>query len=128
MSRNSAELIRYLINGLIATGIHYIILTFNIEVIKLSSAAIANMIAAVFGVTVSFLGSRYFVFRKIDNSFSQQAIKFGFLYGIIAVLHGMVLLVWTDWFGLNYSFGFLIATTIQVSVSYLGNKFLVFKE
>ncbi len=128
MSRNSAELIRYLINGVIATGVHYLILTFNIEVVKLPSAALANMIAVVFGITVSFLGSRYFVFRKVTSSFSQQAIKFSFLYGIIAVLHGMVLLVWTDWFGLNYSIGFLIATAIQVSVSYLGNKFLVFKE
>ncbi|WP_174634559.1 GtrA family protein [Yersinia thracica] len=128
MSRNSAELIRYLINGLLATGVHYLILTFNIEVVKLSSAAIANMIAAVFGIIISFLGSRYFVFRKRSNSFSQQAIRFGLLYSIIAVLHGIVLLVWTDWLGLNYSLGFLIATTVQVSVSYLGNKFLVFKE
>jgi hypothetical protein len=29
--------------------------------------------------------------------------------------------------GLNYQAGFLVATALQVSLSYLGNKFLVFR-
>ncbi len=56
-----------------------------------------------------------------------QAMKFSGLYGAIAVLHGLVLLIWTDWLGLDYRIGFLIATAIQVSLSYIGNKLLVFK-
>ena len=57
-----------------------------------------------------------------------QAIKFSGLYGFIAVLHGLVLLIWTDLYDLDYRFGFIIATLIQVSLSYLGNKFLVFRK
>jgi putative flippase GtrA len=128
MSGHALELIRYVINGLIATAVHYTVLKFNIEVLNLHSAAIANMIAAVFGISVSFFGSRYFVFRKAKDPFKGQAIRFSLLYGSIAALHGLVLLVWTDWLGLNYSIGFLIATSFQVSITYFGNKFLVFKS
>ena len=47
---------------------------------------------------------------------------------MIAVFHGLVLLIWTDWYALDYRIGFLIATVVQVLLSYLGNKLLVFKK
>ena len=122
-----SEFVRYLINGVVATIAHYSILTMNLEILKLPSAGIANMIAAVFGITVSFLGSRYFVFRSVKKSMAGQAFKFVLLYGFIAVLHGLVLLIWSDWLGFDYRLGFLIATGVQFSLSYWCNKFLVFK-
>ena len=57
-----------------------------------------------------------------------QALKFGGLYGVVAFFHGLVLLIWTDLYALDYRIGFLIATVVQVSLSYLGNKLLVFKK
>lgn len=127
LSNRSSELLRYIINGIAATAAHYIALTFNLEVLMFQSAAIANIAAAVVGITVSFLGSRYFVFPNTEGSIARQAVKFSALYGAIAVLHGVVLLIWTDWLGLDYRLGFLIATGLQVSMSYVGNKVLVFK-
>jgi putative flippase GtrA len=120
------QITRYVINGVIATGIHYGVLIFNLEVLNFPSAGLANLIAAVFGITSSFVGSRYFVFCKTDDSILAQAVKFSGLYGAIAVLHGFVLLLWTDWFGLAYGIGFIIATFLQVSLSYIGNRRLVF--
>jgi putative flippase GtrA len=123
---HSAELLRYVINGIVATAVHYATLTFNLEVLSFPSAAVANMAAAVVGITVSFFGSRYFVFQKTDDSILRQALKFSGLYGAIAILHGLVLFFWSDWMGFDYRVGFLIATAFQVSLSYLGNKKLVF--
>jgi putative flippase GtrA len=117
---------RYIINGLVATAVHYGVLTFNLHVLDMPSAGAANLVAAIFGITVSFLGSRYFVFNKTEGAILSQALKFSGLYGAIAVLHGSVLLVWTDWLGFDYRVGFLIATAFQVSLSYVGNKKLVF--
>ncbi|HHW4681225.1 MAG TPA: GtrA family protein, partial [Xylella taiwanensis] len=57
------QVLRYLLNGLFATAVHYTILRFNMEVLDLHLAGLANGIAAVFGITVSFIGNRYFVFR-----------------------------------------------------------------
>lgn len=127
MKSQAAEVSRYAINGLIATAVHYGVLTANLSLLRFESAGLANFVAAIFGITMSFLGSRYFVFERSSESILQQAVKFSGLYGAIAVLHGLILWVWTDWQGLDYRTGFLLATCLQVSLSYLGNKFLVFK-
>jgi putative flippase GtrA len=123
----SNELIRYAANGIVATVVHYAVLTFNLQFLELRSAGLANLLAATVGITTSFLGNRYFVFGNTDEHIVPQAMKFGGMYGAIALLHGAVLMVWTDWNDLDYRMGFLIATALQVSLSYLGNKFLVFR-
>lgn len=127
MRSQALEVSRYVINGFVATAVHYAVLTVNINFFDFKSAGFANFIAAIFGITTSFLGSRYFVFERTDDEILSQALKFSSLYGAIAVLHGLLLWVWTDLRGLDYRLGFLFATGVQVSLSYLGNKFLVFK-
>lgn len=126
IAEHRSEFTRYVINGLVATAVHYAVLLFNIEAIGLESAGLANLLAALVGISVSFLGSRYYVFRRPEGSLISQAIRFSGLYGVLAVGHGVTLLVWTDWLGHPYTLGFLLATAIQVCLSYVGNKYLVF--
>lgn len=128
MKRHAYELLRYIVNGLAATAVHFAALTFCLKILGIPSASLSNIIAAMFGITASFLGSRYFVFPKTGERFTKQALKFSGLYGIIALLHGVVLLIWTDWLGFDYRLGFLLATALQVLFSYFGNKFLVFRS
>jgi putative flippase GtrA len=127
MKLQTLEITRYAINGVIATAVHYGVLTANIIFWDFQSAGVANLIAAIVGVTVSFFGSRYFVYKKTTESIFHQALKFAGLYGTIAIFHGVFLWIWTDWQGFGYQIGFLIATCMQISMSYFGNKFLVFK-
>lgn len=122
-----SQLVRYLINGVFATAVHYGVLRFNLEVLNIPLAGVANAIAAVFGIAVSFLGSRYFVFRMTEKSLVRQGSMFLAMYALIALLHGLILYVWTDRLGMNYTIGFLIATVMQMTCSFLINKFLVFK-
>ena len=127
MNAQAGELLRYLINGLLATAVHYGVLTANLELLDFRSAGAANFVAALFGISTSFMGSRYYVFRGHSQSFARQAAGFGGLYAGIAVLHGLALFVWTDRFGLDYRLGFVLATALQVLLSYFGNKYLVFR-
>lgn len=127
MNYRIIELFKYGTNGLVATAVHYGVLTFNLIMIGISSAGLANLIAACFGIFASFLGNRYFVFKKQDSEMLSQALKFIGLYGVIALLHGFILLVWSDCFSLDYRIGFLIATFFQFVLSYIGNKKMVFK-
>lgn len=122
------ELLRYIINGLTATAVHYGVLNFNLLVLGFESAGLANIVAACFGITASFLGSRYYVYRGHTNTIYSQIVRFGLLYSFIALLHGVILYFWTDVYALNYHFGFVIATFVQMSFSYFGNKMLVFKN
>ena len=118
---------RYVINGIVATAAHFSVLTFNLKVMKIPSAGIANLIAAIVGILVSFTGSRYFVFRAHEKSIYAQFVRFSLLYACIALLHACVLFGWTDLAGLDYRTGFLLATGFQVVLSFWGNKHLVFK-
>ena len=126
-SVDQSEIIRYIINGLLATGVHFSVLTINLQIYDMQSAGLANLIAAIFGITSSFIGSRYFVFKNHQEPIHNQAIKFGMLYATIACLHGAVLYGWTDVYKFDYRIGFMIATVLQVVMSYWGNKILVFK-
>ena len=119
--------VRYLINGLAATAVHFVVLTFNLTVLGWGSAGIANLVAAVFGIAASFLGSRYFVFQGSAESLFKQVYRFIFLYAAIALLHGALMYVWADHYHLNYIAGFVLATGMQVLCSYWGNKRMVFK-
>lgn len=121
------QVVRYLINGVVATVVHYGVLQFNIEVLNIQLASVANAIAAVFGITVSFIGSRYFVFRGQQSSVVKQGAHFIMVYVLIALLHATVMYVWADYLGMDYRIGFLLATGMQMVLSFLANKFLVFK-
>ena len=111
------ELFRFVVNGLVATAVHYAVLTFNLQVLGFGSAGLANLCAAVVGITSSFLGSRFYVFaQSAQQPWLPQLLKFSGLYGAIALLHGLVLWLWTDRLGLDYRAGFLLATGLQVSL------------
>ena len=122
------EIIRYVINGLLATAVHYSVLMFNMKILNMPSAGLANLFAASLGIFSSFLGSRYYVFKKCADHLTRQAVRFIVLYVLIACLHGFVLFIWSDIYKMDYRVGFLLATALQVIFSYAGNKTLVFKS
>lgn len=121
------QAVRYVINGLAATAVHYGVLRFNIEVLHIPLAAAANALAAVFGITASFLGSRYFVFRGRQGSLARQGSLFLLVYASIAMLHALVMYLWADRLGLDYRIGFVLATGMQMAISFIANRWVVFK-
>ena len=126
MQRDISQILRYSINGVVATGVHYACLVFLLEQAQVPSAGAANMMAAVVGISASFLGNRYFVFRSTQTAMGRQIVRFSMLYSLIALVHGAILFSWTDLYQFNYSTGFLVATGIQFALSYAGHRFLVF--
>lgn len=123
----SGQLLRFLVNGLVATAVHYSVLHVCIEVLHVPLAAVANAIAAVFGIIASFLGNRYFVFPGRPGSAMKQGSLFVLVYASVALLHGLLMFAWADWLGLDYRIGFLLITAAQMVFSFLVNKFVVFK-
>lgn len=121
------QLFRFLVNGLTATAVHFGVLHVCIEVLHVPLAALANGIAALFGIAASFLGNRYFVFAGRSGSALRQGSLFVVVYATIAVLHTLLMFVWADWLGLDYRIGFVLITGVQMVFSFLINKFVVFK-
>lgn len=123
-----AQFARFVANGFAAAAVHFAVLYTTLEIIGVRSAGVANFIAALFGTSLSFVGSRYFVFRAASQPVAGQAARFGGLYLATATLHGAVLYAWTDVAGHDYRVGFLLATALQVVLSYLGSKHLIFND
>ena len=122
------EFVRYLINGIIATLLHFAALSALIECAWVSSAGLANLIASTVGISASFLGSRWFVFRLAVGHFGDQALKFVLLYATFALLNGLFLWIWSDVLHRDYRIGFILATGGQLLLSYLGNKLFVYRD
>lgn len=126
MTSRRKQLLRYLLNGIAATLVHYLILYSCLELFGLRSAGVANVIAAIFGISASFVGNRYFVFPGQKLSFLTQATKFAGLYMFIATINGLILFVWTDALGFAYTPGFLIGVVVQILIGYVGARKHVF--
>ena len=121
-----ARIGRYIVNGIVATIVHFGTLFLLREVVGVRLAGVANFLAACLGITVSFVGGRHYVFRDTATPWTKQIPPFLALYASIAVLHGLVLFGWTDVMGFDYRIGFVLASGIQVALTYIGNKHLVF--
>lgn len=127
LDSRAAEVGRFVINGLLASAVHYAALIFNLRVLEMPSAGLANFFAAWVGIAASFIGSRYFVFRHREIPLTQQAMRFLASYASIACLHGLFLYIWTDQLQHDYTLGLVLAAVMQAVLSYLGNKLLVFR-
>ncbi len=120
------QLSRYVVNGFMATIVHFGILQINLHHFSFPSAGLANLTAALFGIVASFVGGRYYVFLSNRQPILKQFTKFVVFYVCIALLHGFLLFIWTDMQGLDYRIGFILATIIQFIISYWGNKLFIF--
>jgi len=124
--RVDATFVRFVANGLFATAVHYAVLTALIEVAHLKYAGVANGIAAIFGITASYLGNKILVFRS-KTTHARTLPRFLLVYLLVALLHAGVLAVWTDYAKLPYTVGFLIATAGSLLLTYAFNRAFVFK-
>ena len=60
------SIVRFAINGLVATGVHYLAMVFAIYVLGITWYSLAYAFAFLFAVAASFWGNKYFVFNNFD--------------------------------------------------------------
>lgn len=117
--------VKFVLNGLFATAVHYAVLTALIEIAHVKFAGLASGIAAVFGISTSYLGNKLLVFQS-NASHTRALPRFLLLYACVALLHAGVLTVWTDTAKLPYTAGFLLATAGSLLLTYFSNRRFVF--
>jgi putative flippase GtrA len=124
----ASQVLRFGVNGVVATAVHYSVLVLGFGILRIPSAGLVDLVAACCGITVSFFGSRIFVFQNVDEGLLQQAARFGAFSASSALFHTGLITLWTDICRLDYNIGFLIATALQAVLNYFGNKYLVFSR
>ena len=127
MREEVGRVLRFGLNGLFATAAHYAVLAGLIEGAGVGSAALANAMAAVCGIAVSYAGNRSFVLRS-RAPHRRAGIRFLACYAAVVSLHGGAMALWADLGGLDYRIGFLLFTGAAAVLTYLLNRFFVFRE
>ena len=123
----AARLLRYVLNGLLATGVHYLVLIVLINSLAVRPIGLANLVAAIIGTAASFVGNRQFVFKAVNAPVQKQVVHFALLYAILAVIHSACMYLWCDILNRDYQIGFLLATGLQFLLSYIFNSRVVFR-
>ena len=124
--QDRAEVGRFVVNGLVATLVNWGVMRFCLDILEMPWVWLAFWIGAVLGIPASFIGNRYFVFRSVAAPVVRQAAKFVATYVTIALVGSAVMAIWSDWLQLDSNIGFFLTTCVQVVLSYIGNKVLVF--
>ncbi len=124
--RNKLQILRFIVSGLIATGINFIV--FNSLYLILKNILIASLIGYFSGLITSFTLSKVWVFRRKSNQMLIKSLSiFCFIYflgGLEMTLITILLNQLVD----NYKLAWFIGAFFGALNNYLGSKLFLFKE
>jgi putative flippase GtrA len=118
--------VKFFINGLISTLVHYLVLIFAIELIKIDNIILANLIAGIIAIFYSFISNKYYVFKAHNKNIFFQVLKFLILYLSTIMLHTVIMFFLTKT-GVDYHISFFVTSSFLAVISFIVNKIVVFK-
>lgn len=126
MKRTATQLLRFATIGAFATSVHYLALLALVEILS-ARPTFANGLAFCSSLAVSYHGQKRWVF-KVDQVAIDVTARFvvialmGFVgnIGIMAICH--------DLLRLDYRIGFAITVVTLPALTFVANKFWVFKH
>lgn len=121
------EKIRFVISGLISTAVNFLFLLLAVEVIKISLVSVSNIFASFFGLSSSFFLNRYYVFKKFNKNIFTSYIHFIATNIITITFTSFLFLLWSDYFELDYRFGFILIYLFIAIINFSLFKSIIFK-
>ena len=123
----SCEFIKFAIIGILNTIIHLAILYSLTEYFHVYYL-ISSTIGFIFAVTNSFIFNTLWTFKKnIKERIYSRYTKFFIISTIAAIISVSLLYLITELFGIWYVLSQLIATTITLTINFMGNKFWTYR-
>ncbi len=121
-------IIFYLLAGLITSLTDYVLFFIFFNVLS-AGLLLATIIAYIGGLIISYVQSRYIVFRKsaVGQKFTTSAWRYIVLLIINLAITYLMLLAMEIWFGLTPLIGKFIVWTFLIFWNYVANKYWVFK-
>tara|TARA_Y100000991_G_C21749260_1_gene253929 strand:- start:70 stop:474 length:405 start_codon:yes stop_codon:yes gene_type:complete len=124
--KNKLQILRFILSGLIATSINFIV--FNSLYLILKNILIASLTGYFSGLATSFTFAKVWVFRGKSN---QRFIKSFSIFCLIYFLGGLEMTLITILLNQlvnNYKLAWFIGASIGALNNYLGSKLFLFKE
>jgi putative flippase GtrA len=128
ISKTQAEFLKFLIAGVISTLVHYAAFWTLLNIAGVTPVGLANAIASILGILSAFLLNKIFVFQVKRNATPRMILSFLLVYSSVPILHFIVTFILSDTLGLHYNIGFIGALCVQIPTTFLGNKYMTFKE
>ena len=126
LQRNKYQIFRFVISGIIATGINFLV--FNSFYLISKNIIFAALFGYSTGLLSSFVFAKIYVFR--DNS-KKKIFKSFFIFCLIYILGGLemslIILILNKFFD-NYKVAWLFGALIGALNNYLGTKYFLFKK
>ncbi|WP_168201375.1 GtrA family protein [Qingshengfaniella alkalisoli] len=119
-----AEALRFGVIGVSATATHFLVLTAAVELLGIA-AAIANGLAFLVAVMVTYFGQSYWVFRNPSHNLARlQKFISTAVGGMLANVGIMAVTV--NILDLPYQLGFVVALLVVPIATFVISKFWVF--
>ena len=124
--RNKLQILRFIVSGLIATGINFIV--FNSLYLILKNILIASLIGYFSGLITSFTLSKVWVFRRKSNQMLIKSLSiFCFIYFLGGLEMTLITILLNQLIN-NYKLAWFLGASIGALNNYLGSKLFLFKE
>lgn len=121
-----AEGKRYLIAGLISTGITWTLLIILIEILNINYLISSNA-ATFITILCTYFLNKIFVFQKYDKSHIKYGTKYVVMHLLLWIFGNVFLYSGVDILGLHYFPVYVTLVIILVALKYILMKFIVFK-
>jgi putative flippase GtrA len=128
MHQLAAQSSRFIIVGITATLVHYLIIVLLVDMFDLMSPTPATVVGSIFGILTAYIGNYTFVFSISDSRHGHYAPRFVTTYLAVMSIHAGMMFLFVDILSLRYEYGFVVATFLSATTTFLANRFLVFRQ
>ena len=124
--QSASQLGLFVINGMVATVLHYAVFFLCLSLLAVQSPGLCFFVGSILGTVASFLGNRFVVFATNEGKVLPQFAKFVLTYMAISLCVSFIVDRCSTETDLSSPIIFLIGVAIQVSLSFLISKWLIF--
>ena len=121
----SKQFLKYVIVGLLGTGLDFLILFLLVEYLHLFYL-LAALISILIVFWISFSLNKYWTFRKKEGNYFRQMLKYLLAHSVGVGINLAILTILVEIFGFWYIFAKVIATTVVLAWNFLVTKKWVF--
>ncbi len=121
------EIGRFGVVGVGATLVHFAVLTLAVEQTRIPPS-LANGLAFLCALSVTYLGQSLWVFRHRSRHGADQLARFGVSLGIGMLANVAIMAVSVHALGLGYRVGFVLGLILVPALSFVINRYWVFRH
>ena len=125
-TKNNLQIFRFIVSGLIASGINFLV--YNSLYLIFKKIVIASFCGYFIGILISYALAKNWVFQNKSRKNLLKSLSIFFLIYIVGGIQMSFVIVFLNQFLNNYKIAWLFGAFIGSLNNYLGSKYFLFKK